>query len=164
MNADQILTAAADHLRDRAAQRDTPEGERSMGKTVAAFNAISGHTLTEREGWMFMVMLKAVRACATPDGCLDSHQDGAAYFALAGEGISESTYLQWVHENSDLVPEDMHWVAMDSDRRVFAFIKKPAVCDYGWGPDTDYGGYRLMAELPEHIDVDWRESLVEIEP
>lgn len=59
-----------------------------MGKTVKAFNAITGHNLSERDGWMFMVQLKAVRACTTPTGQPDDYQDGVAYFGLAGESVS----------------------------------------------------------------------------
>lgn len=85
MKAPQILETAQQHLIDRAASRDQPGGERSMGRTVAAFNAITGNTITERDGWIFMATLKSVRACTTPTGRPDDYQDGAAYFALAGE-------------------------------------------------------------------------------
>ncbi|MGG6652112.1 UNVERIFIED_CONTAM: hypothetical protein ITH24_24890, partial [Salmonella enterica subsp. enterica serovar Weltevreden] len=46
MKAPEILAAAAGHLQDRAAERDQPGGERSMGRAVAAFNALTGHTLS----------------------------------------------------------------------------------------------------------------------
>lgn len=84
MNAHDILQAAAGHMRDRAATYDKPEGERSMGATVAAFRAVSGVTITETQGWLFMALLKAVRS---QQGAYraDSFEDGAAYFALAGE-------------------------------------------------------------------------------
>ena len=84
MNAHDILQAAAGHMRDRAATYDKPEGERSMGATVAAFRAVSGVKLTETQGWLFMALLKAVRS---QQGAYraDSFEDGAAYFALAGE-------------------------------------------------------------------------------
>lgn len=84
MKAPDILKAAAGHMEDRAASRDVG-AERSMARTVAAFNALTGHELTERDGWMFMVALKAARACTTPAGLRDDYEDGAAYFALAGE-------------------------------------------------------------------------------
>lgn len=61
MKAPEILTRAAQHMSDRAATYDKPEGERSMGKTVAAFNAITGRDLTESEGWLLMTLLKFVR-------------------------------------------------------------------------------------------------------
>ena len=62
-------------MRDRAAQPDVSlgapnstlgsgtgqPGERSMASTVKAFNALTGHNLTESEGWEFMVLLKLVR-------------------------------------------------------------------------------------------------------
>lgn len=81
-----ILKAAAQHMQDRADQRDQPDGERSMARCVEAFNALTGHNLDETEGWLFMAVLKASRACAnnsTPNR--DDYEDGAAYFALAGE-------------------------------------------------------------------------------
>ena len=65
MKAPDFLRRAAQHIEDRAAARDKPEGERSMGRCVAAFNAITGHALTERDGWLFMVALKMARACNT---------------------------------------------------------------------------------------------------
>lgn len=85
-SADDILQAATQHMRDRAAQRDLPDGERSMRRCVEAFNALTGHTLDEREGWLFMAVLKAARSCANPGKpSRDDYEDGAAYFGLAGE-------------------------------------------------------------------------------
>lgn len=82
--AHDILVAAQSHMQDRAATYDKPEGERSMGATVEAFRAVTGHHLTEEQGWLFMALLKAVRS---QQGAYrqDSYEDGAAYFALAGE-------------------------------------------------------------------------------
>lgn len=76
MNAHDILQAAAGHMRDRAATYDKPEGERSMGATVAAFRAVTGVGLTETQGWLFMALLKAVRS---QQGAYraDSFEDGA---------------------------------------------------------------------------------------
>lgn len=90
-DAPAILERAAQHMRDRAAARDKPEGERSMGRTVQAFNAITGHRISERDGWLFMAVLKAARACNTPAGRPDDYEDGAAYFALAGESATKET-------------------------------------------------------------------------
>lgn len=84
-----ILEQAADTMRERAAQRDKPEGERSMASTVAAFNALTGHNLSERDGWFFMVTLKMARACATPTGREDDYIDIAAYGGLAGESVTK---------------------------------------------------------------------------
>lgn len=83
-SASDILRAAAGHIDDRAALRDSPQGERSMARCVAAFNALSGHRLSERDGWIFMAALKFARATAGGH-CLDDYEDAAAYAALAGE-------------------------------------------------------------------------------
>lgn len=82
--AHDILTQAATEMQDRATTYDKPEGERSMGATVAAYNAVTGQSMTEVQGWLFMAMLKAVRS-QQGDYRADSFVDGAAYFALAGE-------------------------------------------------------------------------------
>lgn len=80
-----ILEDAAAVMRERAAQRDKPGGERSMAATVTAFNALTGHALSERDGWFFMLALKMARACATPTGRPDDYVDLVAYSGLAGE-------------------------------------------------------------------------------
>lgn len=87
VTAHSILEAAGGHMRDRAATYDKPEGERSMGATVEAFRAITGHKLTEEQGWLFMQLLKAVRS---QQGAYraDSYEDGAAYVSLAGEAAA----------------------------------------------------------------------------
>ena len=84
MKAHDILHKAAGHLEDRATTYDKPEGERSMEKAVNAFNTIADTTLTTEQGWLFMAILKAVRS---QQGAFkaDNYEDGAAYFALAGE-------------------------------------------------------------------------------
>ena len=84
MKAHDILATAALEMEDRSKTYDAPEGERSMGKTVAAFNAVTGHNVTEQQGWQFMELLKMVRS--NQGGYrADSFVDGAAYAALAGE-------------------------------------------------------------------------------
>lgn len=55
-----------------------------MERTVSAFQAITGVTLTVEQGWLFMAVLKAVRS-QQGNFKMDSYEDGAAYFALAGE-------------------------------------------------------------------------------
>ncbi|MGL5428583.1 MAG: DUF6378 domain-containing protein [Cetobacterium sp.] len=74
-------------MEDRASTYDSPKGERSMGRTVEAFNAITGHKLSEEQGYLFMVLLKAVRSQQGKYKS-DSYEDGATYFALMGE-VSE---------------------------------------------------------------------------
>lgn len=82
--ASDILSAAAGHMQDRASTYDAEGGERSMGNTVQAFNAITGQEMSEEQGWLFMVLLKAVRS-QQGEFRVDSYEDGAAYFALQGE-------------------------------------------------------------------------------
>lgn len=84
MKASDILKAAAGHMDDRAATYDKPAGERSMRATVAAFEAVTGVQMTEEQGWLFMVLLKAVRS-QQGQFKQDNYEDGAAYFALAAE-------------------------------------------------------------------------------
>jgi hypothetical protein len=84
VTADEILQRGADHIRDRAATRDKPGGERTMSQVVKAFNAIFGTKLTEEQGWQFMVLLKIVRG-ANGKVSLDDYEDEAAYAALAAE-------------------------------------------------------------------------------
>lgn len=86
MKATDVLEKAAKHMRDRAATYDKPEGERSMAKTVAAFNAITGKPLSVAEGWLFMAVLKQVRVFQNPaKPHQDSLEDGVAYAALLAE-------------------------------------------------------------------------------
>uniref|UniRef100_UPI001FC9C8C0 hypothetical protein n=1 Tax=Pseudomonas sichuanensis TaxID=2213015 RepID=UPI001FC9C8C0 len=56
-----FLQAAIDVQAERGKQYDAPDGTRSMVKTVQAFNAITGHNLTEAEGWLLMQIVKDVR-------------------------------------------------------------------------------------------------------
>lgn len=83
--APELLGRAAAHMHDRASAYDKPEGERSMGRTVEAFNAITGRDLTESEGWLMMAVLKAVRAQTRSEPHQDSLEDLIAYAALYAE-------------------------------------------------------------------------------
>ncbi|GAB3755040.1 DUF6378 domain-containing protein [Lysobacter olei] len=89
VTAPAILRDAAQAIDNRAALRDCPQGERSMGRCVTAFNAITGHALTEVQGWHFMELLKLARATAGGHH-LDDHTDRAAYAALAGEAAERA--------------------------------------------------------------------------
>ena len=85
-SAPDLLDAAAQHMRDRAATYDKPEGERSIAQVVTAFNAIHGAQMTEEQGWHFMSLLKQVRAFAGK-AHRDSVEDNIAYAALMGEAM-----------------------------------------------------------------------------
>lgn len=103
--AADVLQAALGHMQDRAATYDKPEGERSMPATVAAFNALTGHTLTAEQGWLFMTVLKL---CRTQQGGHrpDNYEDGAAYFALMGEQAACDR----------AVPKTRYWIAIRDEK------------------------------------------------
>lgn len=84
VTAASMLTAALGHMEDRAKTYDAPGGERSMGKTVSAFNTITGLELTEEQGWLFMEILKQVRS-QQGNYRADNYEDMVAYAALRGE-------------------------------------------------------------------------------
>jgi len=86
--AHEILQASAKHMEERAATYDQQGGERSIGKTVTMFNTLTGAGLTDEQGWLFMACLKMVRAQQGRYRA-DSYEDGAAYFALAGESAAQ---------------------------------------------------------------------------
>lgn len=83
--APSMLQKASELMVERAVQYDSPEGERSMEKIVNSFNSITGHRLTESEGWMFMILLKLVRDNTREVGHQDSCEDLIAYSSLYGE-------------------------------------------------------------------------------
>ena len=84
--ATRILQDAAGAIEARGRDRDTPAGERSMDRAVAAFNSLVGgdRRLTELEGWLFMCCLKIARATAGKHN-EDDYVDLAGYAGLAGE-------------------------------------------------------------------------------
>ena len=97
-SAEHYLEAAAQQMRDRAASRDAKGGERSMGRTVAGFNALYGAAihqrlrqglpaLSETMGWEFMTVLKKARGAAGRYR-EDDYTDDVAYSALAAESAS----------------------------------------------------------------------------
>lgn len=85
VQAPELLGRAARHMHDRASTYDSPGGGRSMGKAVTAFNAITGHTLTESEGWLLLQVLKDVRNFSRGKPHQDSLEDCIAYSALKAE-------------------------------------------------------------------------------
>lgn len=86
-DAHDILTEASNTIAERGQSYDS-EKERSMKATVAAFNGVTGHTLTEQQGWLFMLLLKCVRLNGRL-GHKDSVVDATAYAALMGESTLE---------------------------------------------------------------------------
>ena len=88
MKSTDFLQAAIDVQNQRAADYDSPGGERSMGQTVRAFNAITGRDLTEAEGWLLLQVLKDVRQWSASGYHHDSALDGVAYSALKAEALA----------------------------------------------------------------------------
>ena len=91
----RMLQSAATTILQRGQERDTSTDgqaqERSMAATVAAFNAIEGTALSERQGWAFMQTLKLARAANTARNGRynpDDYLDGAAYAALGAEAAA----------------------------------------------------------------------------
>lgn len=85
MKANEILETASGVLKERAVQRDCIEtGERSMASTVKTFNSLTGHNLTEADGWQFMIILKLVRGKQGLPRA-DDYVDLSSYGALLGE-------------------------------------------------------------------------------
>jgi hypothetical protein len=88
MKAVDILEHAIVSIQSRARNRDVDE-ERSMDKAVQIFKLISGVSLPEYHGWLFMVALKLARN-ANARLNEDDLVDCAAYCALALECATES--------------------------------------------------------------------------
>jgi hypothetical protein len=85
VKAPELLGRAATLMHERGKTYDKPEGERSMGRAVEAFNAITGHDLSESEGWLLMQVLKDVRLFTRSEYHADSAEDCIAYAALKAE-------------------------------------------------------------------------------
>lgn len=83
MRAHELLEQAQFALRDRSRTRDE-NSERSMGLAVSIFGAMTGRSLSELDGWRFMIALKLARA-ARGQCHVDDWIDLAGYAALSGE-------------------------------------------------------------------------------
>lgn len=89
MKAVDFLNKAAAIMEERGKQYDKPEGERSMGRAVEAFNVITRRDLTEAEGWLLLQVLKDVRQWQNPEKYhADSAEDSVAYSALKAEALA----------------------------------------------------------------------------
>ena len=85
VKAQDLLHLAAGIMDERGKQYDQPSGERSMLAAVTAFNAISGYSLTEADGFLLMALLKMVRDQQRETPHRDSIEDLVAYASLYGE-------------------------------------------------------------------------------
>lgn len=150
MSAIELLEKAAGHLKDRAATYDKPEGERSIGAAVKAFNAVTGDGLmnTGERGWLFMAILKMVRS-QQGNYRADNYEDLAAYSALMGEAACEERNGGWTPQEIEAAAfKDSHkeytlqevlgdavlsdwarWVTVDADGQVWEYGAEPYVDD-----------------------------------
>ena len=158
MSAIELLEKAAGHLKNRAATYDKPEGERSIGAAVAAFNAITGDGImnTGERGWMFMAILKMVRS-QQGNYKADNYEDLAAYGALMGEAacdernggrtpeaINQAAFKDAYKEYSlrevigkAVLSDWARWVAVDEDGKVWEYANKPILSVAMWNNSNE---------------------------
>lgn len=87
--APDLLNRAAQLLAERGKQYDKSGEERSAAAIVAAFNIITKRDLTPGEGWLFMVLLKAVRFYSNTE---TPHRDSLEYM-IAFAALHAEEYL-----------------------------------------------------------------------
>lgn len=84
-----FLQAAIYVQAERAKEYEQEGGERSMGRMVSAFEAITGIALTQAEGFLFLQILKDVRQWQNPGKYHeDSALDCVSYAALKAEALA----------------------------------------------------------------------------
>lgn len=118
MKSTEFLQSAMDVQKERGEQYDKPSGERSMGATVRAFNAITGYALEESDGWMLLGLLKLVRQAQNPEKYhRDSALDFVAYASLYAEAASEQCgQVEEAHSSAwSGAPEWAEWLAQDKN-------------------------------------------------
>ena len=111
--APDILRAGLQVLAQRGIERDQPDGERSMPAVVRAFAELTGHALSEQQGWLFMALVKIRRSqSGRPDA--DHYVDGANYLALAGEAaLNEPRFT--LTRAGELATDEAHHNVHDID-------------------------------------------------
>lgn len=110
MKAPDLLRRAAEIMDERGKQYDKPDGERSMGRAVAAFNVITGRDLSEAEGWLILQVLKDVRQWQNPNKAhQDSLEDCIAYASLKAESMLDGAQSYAVIDVAGK-PDDDGWI------------------------------------------------------
>ena len=84
MKLEDILFEVLGTIQSRGTERDMADGERTIPRCVKAFNAITGHNLTNEDGWKFMLLLKL---CRMSQGRFkrDDYIDAVGYSTLLAE-------------------------------------------------------------------------------
>lgn len=93
MKAHEFLEKAKEQMEERAKLRDKPDGERVVETLVIMFNTLTGHRLSEADGWKFLLLLKLVRG-ENGDYHPDDYIDLAAYSGLLGEAEARLFHLE----------------------------------------------------------------------
>jgi len=101
-SAEGFLSKAKELMAQRGKQYDAPSGERSMDKTVTAFNTVTGYSLKSYDGWLFLQILKDVRQWQKPTYHEDSAEDCVAYAALKAESLQDKGRVN-VNDKCDAV-------------------------------------------------------------
>ncbi len=83
-----FLRRSGDIMEERGKTYDQEGGERSMARTITAFNAITGMDMKESDGWLLMQLLKDSRQWSAPKFHQDSADDCVAYAALKAEALA----------------------------------------------------------------------------
>lgn len=153
MKAPEILTRSAEIMAERAKQYDSPQGERSMGKAVAAFNAITGQSLSEANGWLLMALLKMVRDNTNAEPHEDSLHDLVAYGALYGEARLSTNYdspaseeeSDWIEWGGGMCPVELDAIVECKLRNDFRHTRLSRYLFWGHDGDlSDIIAYRIV--------------------
>ena len=169
MSAIELLEKASGHLKDRAETYDNPEGERSIGAAVKAFNAVTCDGLmdSEERGWLFMAILKMVRS-QQGNYKADNYEDLAAYGALMGEAACEERNGGWTPEainqaafkyaHKEYTLQEVigdavlsvwaRWVAVDEGGEVWEYDQRPTEGKNWWHRETNFKGRYLNQVVP----------------
>ena len=84
----EFLENAIELEKQRGKDYDSPSGERSAESIAKAFNAITGHDLTESEIWLILTLLKQVRQWSNTAFHRDSAEDQVTYVDLMSESLA----------------------------------------------------------------------------
>ena len=87
--ASEIADSSLVHIKERATTYDQAAGERSAQKTAVAFNAITGHNVSEAEVFLLLQILKDVRQWSREEYHQDSAEDCIAYDSLKAEALEK---------------------------------------------------------------------------
>jgi hypothetical protein len=161
MKAHEIIKTASEVLAERGAERDQ-NGERSMARAVHIFNAMApedGLSMTEKEGWLFMIALKLARAERSDNP--DHYVDLVGYIALLGEHVLSGN-------QKNKAEKDERWIARPSYnvQKTNSVAEKKPIDDEGWiewrGQQPKHG----PSEIPikENVEVRFNNGETSVGP